>query len=358
MHLRFSYFVFVSIFINCLFGQSVDTNYIKIYDPDLVISYDHALTRPGWYIDGAFNNNDNIPVDYLANTRYNPTVNLDLDKYTLFFTYSNFKPSKRSLFRFGNTRVLSFGGSLTVKSIRFEAYYRWVKGFYDRSTSFYPQFDTLDFRDVKNYNNSSFTWENISFKATKFFNNKKFTWHGAYNTSRRQMKSAGSLIVSTAFQTHRLNADSSLLPKLYVDSLQQSYFNRKAFKFVDFNFSLGYTYSFVLKNNFLINLYATVGPQFLIRETDRQKISFDFDGLPINYVFQSSLVYNQRRFFMSVNIKYDERFFNVSGSDFSFHIFSNTFSIGYRFPTKNKGFMKKMRDWKIFDQEPLDYRPI
>jgi hypothetical protein len=59
---------------------------------------------------------------------------------------------------------------------------------------------------------------------------------------------------------------------------------------------------------------------------------------------------------MSANVKYDERFFNVSNDDFSFHIFTNTFSIGYRFPTKNKGFMKKMRDRRVFDQEPIDYR--
>jgi Domain of unknown function (DUF4421) len=355
MNLKFLYFLFISMFINCLRAQSVDTNYIKIYDPDLVISYDHVLTRPGWYIESNYNKED-IPVDYLANSRYNPTINLDLDKFTLFFSYTKFKPSKRNLRRFGETKSLNFGGSLTLYNVKFEAYYRYVKGFYDRSTALYPQFDTLNIFEINNITNKSFTWENISLKATKLFNKRKFTLHGAYNTSRRQIKSAGSFLVSSAFQMHNLNADSSLLPKLYNDTAKASFFNRKSFSFLDFNFSLGYTYSFVLKNNFLINLYGTLGPQFLIRKTDNKKISFDFGGVPVNYVIHGSLVYNTRRFFMSANIKYDERFFNVSDDDFSFHIFTNTFSIGYRFPTKNKGFMKKMRDIRIFDQEPIDYR--
>jgi hypothetical protein len=355
MNSKLLYFLLITIVINCLSAQNVDTNYIKIYDPDVVISYDHVLTRPGWYIESNHNKED-IPVDYLPNARYNPTINLDIDKFTLFFSYNKFKPSKYNLRRFGETKSVNFGGSLTLYNVKFEAYYRYIKGFYDRSTILYPQFDSLDFFEIENITNKSFSWENVSFKATKLFNKRKFTLHGAYNTSRRQIKSAGSFLVSSAFQLHNLNTDSSLLPKLFVDTAGASFFNRKQFDFFDFNISVGYTYSFVLKNNFLINLYGTLGPQFLIRETDNDKISFDFDGVPINYVIHASLVYNIRRFFMSANVKYDERFFNVSNDDFSFHIFTNTFSIGYRFPTKNKGFMKKMRDRRVFDQEPIDYR--
>ncbi len=356
MHLKFLYFLWITVSIQDLCAQKVDTNYIKIYDPDVTLSFDLGLVRPGWYIDGTKNANDSIPVDYLANTRYNPTINLDIDKFTLFFSYTNIKPSKSNLQRYGETTAYNLGGAITLKSLRLEANYRYVKGFYDRSTILYPRFDTLDLRQIKNYSNASFTWENLSFRATKFFNHRKFSWHGAYNTSRRQLKSAGSLILSTAFQSHDLYADTSLLPRLFNDSAKTSFFNRKQFAFIDFNVSGGYTYSFVMKDNFLINLYATVGPQFLIRKTDNNKVKFDFDGVPINYTIQASLVYNSRRFFMSVNLKYDERFFNVSGDDFSFHIFSNTFSIGYRFPTQHKGFMKKMRNLKIFDQEPIDYR--
>jgi Domain of unknown function (DUF4421) len=355
MRVKFLYFLLIITSVHGLYAQRVDTNYIKIYDPDVVISYDHAITRPGWYIEANHNKAD-IPADYVANTNYNPTINLDIDKFTLFFSYNNFKQSRSRIRRFGETRAINFGGSLTLNNIKFEAYYRYVKGFYDRSTILYPQFDTLDFFEVINYTNRTFSWENVSIKATKLFNERKFTLHGAYNTSRRQIKSAGSFIMSSAFQTHLLRSDSTLLPKLYDDTAKVSFFNRNKFKFIDFNVSFGYTYSFVLKNNFLINLYGTLGPQFLIRETDNKKISFDFDGVPINYVIHGSLVYNTRRFFMSANIKYDERFFNVSNDDFSFHIFTNTFSIGYRFPTKNKGFMKKMRDIRIFDQEPIDYR--
>jgi hypothetical protein len=353
--MKYSYLFVFYVCAHFFSAQNVDTNYIKIYDPDVVLSYDHALTRPGWFID-ANHNKAEIPVDYIPNARYNPTINLDVDKFTLFFSYSKFKSSKDRIRRFGESKAINFGGSITLNNIKFEGYYRYVKGFYDRSTILYPQFDSLDFFEVKNITNKSFSWENVSFKATKLFNKRKFTLHGAYNTSRRQIKSAGSFLLSSAFQTHELNADSSLLPKLYNDTANVSYFNRKNFKFIDFNISAGYTYSFVLKNNFLINLYGTIGPQFLIRELDNKKISFDFDGTPINYVVHMSLVYNTRRFFMSANIKYDERFFNVANDDFSFHIFTNTFSIGYRFPTKNKGFMKKMRDIKIFDQEPIDYR--
>ncbi len=356
MRFQHFYFIVFCIYTSVFFAQNVDTNFIKIYDPDVTLSFDLGLVRPGWYIDGNNNANNNIAADYLANTRYNPTLNLDIDKFTLFLSYTKIKPSKTSLQRFGETTAYNFGGAVTLKTIRLEAIYRYVKGFYDRSTGFYPQFDTLDFSQVKNYTNPSFTWENLSFRAIKFFNKRKFSWHGAYNTSRRQLKSAGSPILSAAFQMHELNSDSSLLPKLYKDSIQTSFFNRKRFSFIDFNVSGGYTYSFVMKDNFLINLYATVGPQFLVRKINDGKISFDFDGVPINYTIQASLVYNSRRFFMSANIKYDERFFNVSDDDFSFHIFNNSFSIGYRFPTKNKGFMKRMRDLKIFDQEPIDYK--
>jgi hypothetical protein len=168
-------------------------------------------------------------------------------------------------------------------------------------------------------------------------NRNKFSLKSAYNYSERQLKSAGSFVVSGGINTFRLQADSSVLSEAYPSFSSTSSF--KQFQYTGLSLAPGYTYTLVYKSFFLNGVFS-YGPTHYWISYKAQDQSTQYD-ISINTFadIRISLGYNTDRFFGGLSYRAQTR--EVRFEDVKFDNASSTlrFLVGFRF--KERGILKK-----------------
>ncbi len=170
------------------------------------------------------------------------------------------------------------------------------------------------------------TW---SLTGYYFFNNKKYSQTAAYSFSRRQLKSAGSLIAGMSFTSSDLFFDFEQLPKDLLPYLGEHETLQYRFHYRNTALLIGYAYNFALHRNLLLNLSLMpgLGLNHCYEETqarDRNMIAFSgHSGM--------SLSYNLRRFFCGFDAKLDMVFYRTSRYSLLSSVLNFSISVGARF---------------------------
>jgi Domain of unknown function (DUF4421) len=170
------------------------------------------------------------------------------------------------------------------------------------------------------------------------FNKDKFSLKSAYNYSERQLKSAGSFVISGGVNTFSLQADSSVLSQTY-SSFVSSTSAFKQFQYSGLSLAPGYTYTLVYKAFFLNGVFS-YGPTHYWISYTAQDQSTQYD-ISINTFadIRISLGYNNDRFFGGLSYRTQTR--EVRFEDIKFTNASSTLRLLVGFKFRETGILKK-----------------
>jgi hypothetical protein len=161
--------------------------------------------------------------------------------------------SQSSVDKYGKTSRFDVQVSYFGKRIGFDGFLQGYSGYYmanpndfmDWEKSYYPQIPDL----------SVFSLGGNFFYM---FNSKEYSYKAAYIRNTVQKQSAGSLSAGLFFYHDQVKSGSGFIPQEIPDSLW-SEFDLKEFDATSIGISVGYQYTFVIGQNFFINLQLTPG---------------------------------------------------------------------------------------------------
>jgi hypothetical protein len=228
--------------------------------------------------------------------------------------------------KYGKTERYDIQINYYRNSFGVDAYLKYYKGFYLEN----PQ-DFIDW-PFKNYPLLK-GMETFSTGISGYyvFNHYKFSYKAAFPRTMWQKKSAGSFILGAYLSRNLCNAPDGVLPAELPDSLKNKY-DIKGFSNTIAGISFGYTYTWVIKKRFFINLSVVPGlgiafPEVLTSlENKKYKPSLSY-----SVTSRASLGYEAKHFYYGFNLvniidNFDFENIQVSTSTGNIRIF-----IGRRF---------------------------
>lgn len=264
----------------------------------------------------------------------NSTLNIGLHgqyKWIGLGIAANLLPNKNED-KYGKSSSLNLGLTLTPKQWLLSFFLSFNQGMYLKNTE-----DVIKNWDHKNYHYmDSLTVLNFNVSVLRVLN-KKFSYKAAYNFNQTQNKSAGSTLLGGFISSYALATDESLIPTevrsnfVTADSI-------RTIGIMSFGISGGYTYTFVIKKHFFLNLY-------LVSHLGTQAIGISgVDGVDLNpdsklhlttgYQLKLSIGYNTNKWI--AGMRFSTNAYSVQGlSDAEAAYDSNVFRIyvGRRFGT-------------------------
>lgn len=161
-----------------------------------------------------------------------------------------------------------------------------------------------------------------------FFNNKHYSHSAAYNFSRIQVKSSGSLLIGVAASNQDISIDFSELP----DNIL-AYFNsgkrQFTFNYNDYALIIGYGYNWVFRPNWVLNVSAmpNLGWKHCLADCEGGRRNI----FSANVKGRFAITYNYRQFFGSLSGRFDGHWYNSAGYSFFNSVESLMVNLGIRF---------------------------
>lgn len=188
------------------------------------------------------------------------------------------------------------------------------------------------------------TWNN-GMTGIYFFNKRRFSMRSTYNYYERQLKSAGSFIMTANINTFSMRADSSLLNSTY-EQVLGSNANIQRIDYTTISAAPGYAHTFVIRKSLFLGAGAAYGPAL-------NWLQYNAGNNPWKSVVEVnafldlrlSAGYNTHRFFLGVSYIHQTRYISYEGVLFSSSNDAFKFALGYRF--KETGILKR-RAFDIF----------
>lgn len=278
---------------------------------------------------------------YLPNNTYNLGLGMYLFELGLEFSFA-VPLREQSLTRFGESESRDLNLNVLTKRWGVDALVQKYSGFYILDQGNRPPADApYPQRPDVVTRNFGLAWHYL-------FNHQKFSFRSAYNFSERQLYSSGSFILTSAWNTFRMNADSSIVHH----ARRQNFGSNVEFtrlRYTTLSIAPGYTYNLTY-NNFFLNTTLALGPA-------HQWINFDLQGnqdvqhdTSINVYLNARVAigYNGYRTFGGISfisqgntIRFDDASFSNNNSVFKI-------LVGYRF--KEFGILKK----RVWDFVPFN----
>lgn len=320
-----------------------DTNYVRKYPNRLIIT----LTQSVRQYDVRFTQTllpDTSVISapkMLADANVATGLSVDFDKISFSFGIKSAPSTTENIRSKGKTTYKSFNLSLGAYRFRFEGSFRHYHGFYDQNSydsinKLYYQDPTMDVRSLR-------------LKTMYIFNKKRFSYNSAYYNTYRQVKPAGSWLLVSNLYNYRFASDSALLTPLSRPFYGQ-WGNLNGFNITGLSVGPGASYNLVLFKVLYLNLTLTSGLDMM-----RMSLAADRDGRTATiwktgYAgdFRSALGFNSRNFFMSLTYRQDYNSYRTNGFRVEPRFHSIDFNMGYRFPFKERSWVKKLKQNKWY----------
>ncbi|MCM1006247.1 MAG: DUF4421 domain-containing protein [Prevotella sp.] len=210
----------------------------------------------------------------------------------------------------------------------------WVNAYYNtnKDGTIIRRFG--DFKDAKGHSwigqhFSDLQLRNYGIDIYYFFNHKRYSQGAAYNFSKYQKRSQGSLLIGLSLSHQYIDMNFSKLPAAMLVVLPKGTPLEYKFSYNDYSVMLGYGYNFVPGKHWLINLTAlpNVGIKHCMDESTagrRDLFSFNVKG-------NTSAVYNLGSFFLGIFGGIDMHWYDTSRLSFINAVASFGAQTGYRF---------------------------
>lgn len=205
-----------------------------------------------------------------------------------------------------------------------------IDAYYNRNTGGTYLRHLGDYHNGKffKYHLEDLTMRNWGIDAFYFVNNMKYSQSAAYNFSRIQKKSAGSIIVGFTGSNNKIEFDFANLPYKMIQALHGRNFAYR-FHYNSYGVIIGYGYNAVMGRHWLFNICATpsLGWKYCYPDCvggQRNLFSADIKG-------RFSFTYNNGDFFASAIAKMDGHWYKSSHYSFFNSIENLMVTLGVRF---------------------------
>ncbi len=182
------------------------------------------------------------------------------------------------------------------------------------------------------------TW-NTGITGAYFFNKYRFSIKSTYNYYERQLKSAGSFLLSGNLNTFSLHGDSAIYSKSY-EPIFGAASNFQEVTYTTIAIAPGYAYNFVVADRWFAGAAFGIGPAFnFMYYQAPDGPSKSAGGLNTFLDVRLSTGYNSERLFAGITYSRQSRNIHYEGLQFTSTNEVIKFAIGYRFRTF--GILKK-----------------
>ena len=161
--------------------------------------------------------------------------------------------SQSKIDKFGKTTSYDIQLSIYSRLFGFDGYLQGYKGYYLEN----PE-DFVDWQELYQPQLPDMRVLSIGLSAFYIFNNKKFSYKAAYQKTQVQKKSAGSFTLGIFANYDAAQTDNGFIPVELNDSINSD-FDLKEFDMISGGISVGYMYTFVIKENFSLNITLIPG---------------------------------------------------------------------------------------------------
>ncbi len=329
MKKKFFILIYMVILTITTFSQNTDSS---IYFTD----YSHYLTLNTYGIQksGNFSLSDENSKKRLT---YVPNHNLSFGlsgqyKWIGIGFAKNFFPNN-NIDKYGESTSFNLGVTLTPEKWLINFLLSVNQGLYLKNTP-----DIIKNWDGEKYHYmDSLTVVSLNFSLLRALNNN-FSYKAAYNFNQIQNKSAGSTLLGGFISSYGLETDESIVPAEVRDNFATAD-SIRSIGLLSLGISAGYTYTFVIKKKFFLNLYLVshIGAQTVgvygINEIDLNPTSKLH--LTTGYQVKISAGYNSYKWL--AGLRFTANSYNVQGvSDADAGYNANTFKfyLGRRFGSK------------------------
>ncbi|MBI4931689.1 MAG: DUF4421 family protein [Bacteroidetes bacterium] len=323
----------------------IDTNYLKFYKDKLILALWQSERRFDITISQKmFPDSGMSTINYIANANQVSGISLDYDILSLAFGYRSVPSVDK---RKGNTDYLDLGLNINTSGFRFENSYRRYTGFYDNNTTKYihPFTDSTPYFQNPNMNISQ-----VKSKLIYTISHKRFSLSGAYANVKRQVKSAGSVLLVYNFYGLSMYSDSSIIPP----PLQNFYgpiwdgFNKM--NIYAYSAGAGYTRTFVFWKKFYFNFLFALGYERQYRHyyIYPENVQYSYWKTWFAGDWRTSVGWNGKRFFIRATSTYDLNNYESTALNFKMKFFAGSFDLGWRFKFRVPKPYRKFQETKVY----------
>ncbi len=162
-----------------------------------------------------------------------------------------------------------------------------------------------------------------------FFNNKRYSHGAAYNFSKIQKRSAGSLIAGITVSSQDVDIDFGVLPDDMKSYLPEPDKMNYRFRYYDYCLMAGYGYNWVISKHWLFNISAI--PSFGFKHCLGSSVEGKTDLFSLNVKGMFALVYSHRDLFVGLHGKMDGHWYASRQYNFFNSIENLSLTAGVRF---------------------------
>ncbi len=310
-----------------------DTTYIKSFRDDLTL----GITVPQKYVNFSLSDLQNDQyLDYQPNTSLSIGLKGAYKMLALSLAIGLPKTTE-DVEKYGVTEKIDLQANIYLRKFVVDAYFQYYKGMYlENMEEYYPLFPD----NSSYYQRPDLVFINLGLSAKYIWNNKEFSYKAAYDFNEKQKINTGSFITGGYVFLSGAQADSTFVPHFARDNFRDSSLFAMASSF-SVGVSAGYTYTFVIAQDFFISLALVpgVGLQFFSAENEEDAQIASKTGFGISTTGRIALGYSKERFYSALTfVNGNSNIFNKGLTAVNFGYGNLRFTVGYRFKLRKKIF--------------------
>ncbi|TAF65977.1 MAG: DUF4421 domain-containing protein [Cytophagales bacterium] len=306
--------------------DSIRQLYIENYDNDIIVKTFGAYRQLS--INFSPQKIRNIDLQYLPNVASTGGFGIVFKRIALNVGFK-LRQDENATRNRGQSQYLDLQLNSFGKKIGYDLYYQNYQGYYINN----PAVVFGQWTNATLPQRPDMRIQNIAANVSYFFNHRKFSYRSVFVFDERQIKPAGSFILTASIGYLNLSADSSFIPQNRVIPFENnSDFNQA--KFYTFAFAPGYGYNLILfKSVFLsASISTNLGiqiHQYGLNQTDRS-----FANSLFKLLGRASIGYSSQRFFAAGYFQFDTNNLSTEQVNVSTTVLNFGILAGYRFRTK------------------------
>ncbi len=279
---------------------------------------------------------------YEADSRLVTGVEIIYDKFS-FGVALRTKPQDNSAGKGRSTTFntnLNFGGNIWY----FQNTFRYFKGFYDSNTAAY---DTSFSNTGRYYQRPDM--QNVLFRSKflYFTNHEKYAFRAGFAGNYRQLRSAGTWIMSANMNYYKLRSDSSIFA-MPSRAYYADYASMRGLRVMGVSVNLGAAATLVILKGFFLTGMFILGPEQQWRKYDYGNKNSNLSYISVSGDARFSIGVNLKRCYFIVFNTNDFAVYNSSYVGLTSSSITGGFAFGWRFDTEMPEFYKKFQKTKFY----------
>jgi len=260
------------------------------------------------------------------------SIGLGFNYKWLGFGFSvGFPASKQSIEEKGETGRFDMQFSYFGKRLAADGFIQQYKGYYMANPSDFITWDNEYYPKARDL------WVfSLGGSVHYIFNSDKLSVKAAYLRNQIQKKSAGSFAAGLFLYKDRVGSERGFVPPELPIAMQQS-LDLKEFDAFTIGVSAGYIYTFVLRNNFFLNISGFPGigyRRFDLKTLDDNHRSINTLGVQL--IARSAVGYEFKHFYMGLTMSVILRNFSYNVSEVNLGTGQVRLTFGKRFDINRK----------------------